>query len=58
MKQVLSFPQSTLVVWKSHDTSIQQRTAIEELRREKAHSSHYSDNRRSAKQQQFQQALQ
>ncbi len=35
MKRVLSFPAETKVEWKSHDTSIQQRTAIEELRRDK-----------------------
>lgn len=35
MKRVLAFPPTTKVEWKSHDSSIQQRTAIEESRREK-----------------------
>jgi len=36
MKHVLNFPQNTRVEFKSHDSSIQQRTAIDEQRREKA----------------------
>lgn len=36
MKRILSFPPDTKVEWKSHDSSIQQRTAIEDARREKA----------------------
>lgn len=36
MKHVLNFPPNTKVEFKSHDSSIQQRTAIEEQRREKA----------------------
>ena len=36
MKHVLNFPQNTRVEFKSHDSSIAQRTAIEEQRREKA----------------------
>jgi translation initiation factor 4E len=36
MKRILAFPPDTKVEWKSHDSSIQQRTAIEESRREKA----------------------
>ncbi len=35
MKRILAFPPDTKVEWKSHDTSIQQRTAIEESRRDK-----------------------
>ena len=35
MKRVLAFPPDTKVEWKSHDSSIQQRTAIEESRRDK-----------------------
>ncbi|KAB5575838.1 translation initiation factor eIF 4e-like domain-containing protein [Coniochaeta sp. 2T2.1] len=49
MKRILSFPPDTKVEWKSHDSSIQQRTAIEDARREKA-----SAQRSSAKQQQQQ----
>ncbi|KKA29588.1 hypothetical protein TD95_003460 [Thielaviopsis punctulata] len=36
MKHILNFPSNTRVEFKSHDSSIQQRTAIEEQRREKA----------------------
>ncbi|ODA79802.1 hypothetical protein RJ55_05398 [Drechmeria coniospora] len=36
MKHVLNFPANTRVEFKSHDSSIQQRTAIDEQRREKA----------------------
>lgn len=36
MKHVLNFPQNTRVEFKSHDSSIQQRSAIDEQRREKA----------------------
>ncbi|KAK3378502.1 translation initiation factor eIF 4e-like domain-containing protein [Podospora didyma] len=44
MRRVLSFPPDTKVEWKSHDSSIQQRTAIEESRREKANN-HHGDKR-------------
>ena len=37
MKRILNFPLNTRVEFKSHDSSIQQRTAIDEQRREKAH---------------------
>lgn len=37
MKHVLNFPPNTRVEFKTHDSSIQQRTAIDEQRREKAH---------------------
>ncbi|RCI17132.1 hypothetical protein L249_2104, partial [Ophiocordyceps polyrhachis-furcata BCC 54312] len=36
MKHLLNFPPNTRVEFKSHDSSIQQRTAIDEQRREKA----------------------
>ena len=35
MKRMLAFPPDTKLEWKSHDSSIQQRTAIEESRRDK-----------------------
>ncbi|KAH8126133.1 translation initiation factor eIF 4e-like domain-containing protein [Trichoderma asperelloides] len=44
MKQVLNFPANTRLEFKSHDSSIQQRTAIDEQRREKA-SQHQGDKR-------------
>ncbi|KAK4451847.1 translation initiation factor eIF 4e-like domain-containing protein [Podospora aff. communis PSN243] len=47
MKRVLSFPPDTKLEWKSHDTSIQQRTAIEESRREKTNNHHHSEKRSS-----------
>lgn len=45
MKHVLNFPPNTRVEFKSHDSSIQQRTAIEESRREKAGQLHHHDKR-------------
>ncbi|KAL2887817.1 Eukaryotic translation initiation factor 4E type2 [Ceratocystis lukuohia] len=42
MKHILNFPGNTRVEFKSHDSSIQQRTAIDEQRREK--SSHNSSS--------------
>lgn len=45
MKHVLNFPANTRVEFKSHDSSIQQRTAIDEQRREKAANHHHSDKR-------------
>ncbi|PTB68033.1 IF4E-domain-containing protein [Trichoderma citrinoviride] len=44
MKQVLNFPANTRLEFKSHDSSIQQRTAIDEQRREKA-SQHHNEKR-------------
>ncbi|CAM1508290.1 Fc.00g051380.m01.CDS01 [Cosmosporella sp. VM-42] len=41
MKHVLNFPPNTRVEFKSHDSSIQQRTAIDEQRREKANNQHH-----------------
>jgi len=35
MKRVLAFPPETKVEWKSHDSSIAQRTAIDDARKEK-----------------------
>ncbi|KAK4239653.1 hypothetical protein C8A03DRAFT_42732 [Achaetomium macrosporum] len=52
MRRILSFPPDTKLEWKSHDSSIQQRTAIEESRREKANNHHHGDKRSSSKQQQ------
>ncbi|KAK1761028.1 translation initiation factor eIF 4e-like domain-containing protein [Echria macrotheca] len=51
MKRVLSFPPDTKVDWKSHDSSIQHRTAIEESRREKANN--HGDKRSKQPQQQL-----
>ena len=36
IKHVLSLPPDTLIVWKSHDDSIAQRSAIDHARQEKA----------------------
>lgn len=49
MKRVLAFPPDTKVEWKSHDSSIQQRTAIDEQRKEKSnqHVQHTSNNTRN-----------
>lgn len=42
MKRILGFPPDTRVEWKSHDSSIQQRTAIDEHRKEKYN--HHNSN--------------
>ncbi|KAG4426074.1 hypothetical protein IFR04_000781 [Cadophora malorum] len=44
MKRVLGFPPDTKVEWKSHDSSIQQRTAIDDARKEKSnqHNNHHT----------------
>jgi len=47
MKHVLNFPPNTRVEFKSHDSSIQQRTALDEQRREKANQ-HQSEKRLAA----------
>ncbi|KAI1438545.1 translation initiation factor eIF4e [Xylaria sp. CBS 124048] len=44
MRRVLGCPNDTRIEWKSHDASMQQRSIIEESRREKAHS-HHTDKR-------------
>ncbi|CAK7235380.1 hypothetical protein SBRCBS47491_009274 [Sporothrix bragantina] len=44
MRRALGFPLETKVDWKSHDSSIQQRSAIEESRREKANNHHNNNN--------------
>ncbi|EEP79048.1 eukaryotic translation initiation factor 4E type 3 [Uncinocarpus reesii 1704] len=50
MKRLLNFPADTNIVWKSHDDSIAQRTAIDQARQDKAsgNSNHHqgSDRRR------------
>ncbi|KAF4120467.1 translation initiation factor 4E [Geosmithia morbida] len=48
MKHVLNFPPNTRVEFKSHDSSIQQRTAIDEQRREKANQHHEKRQTRQA----------
>lgn len=40
LKRVLVFPPDTKVEWKSHDSSIAQRTAIDEQRKEKGQQQH------------------
>ncbi|KAK3359844.1 translation initiation factor eIF 4e-like domain-containing protein [Lasiosphaeria hispida] len=54
MRRILSFPPETKLEWKSHDSSIQQRTAIEESRREKAGNHHHHGDKRSTKPQHHQ----
>ncbi|KAL1974822.1 hypothetical protein VTN31DRAFT_5026 [Thermomyces dupontii] len=41
IKRLLAFPPDTNIVWKSHDDSIAQRTAIDQARQEKAANHHY-----------------
>jgi len=47
MKRILAFPAETKVEWKSHDSSIQQRSAIDDARKEKIgqHNHHTSEKR-------------
>jgi translation initiation factor 4E len=48
MKRILSFPPETKVEWKSHDSSIQQRSAIDDARKEKSgQHNHHSANQRN-----------
>lgn len=49
MKRVLAFPPETKVEWKSHDSSIAQRTAIDDARKEKGNNHHHSDKRNGNK---------
>ncbi|OJJ07973.1 hypothetical protein ASPVEDRAFT_378969 [Aspergillus versicolor CBS 583.65] len=41
IKRLLAFPADTNIVWKSHDDSIAQRSAIDQARQEKAANSHH-----------------
>ncbi|KAI1661219.1 translation initiation factor eIF4e [Daldinia decipiens] len=45
MRRVLNCPLDTRIEFKSHDASMQQRSAIDEMRREKAAQNHHSDKR-------------
>jgi translation initiation factor 4E len=50
MKRVLAFPPDTKVEWKSHDSSIQQRSAIDDARKEKINNNnHHPDKRNGTK---------
>lgn len=40
VKRVLSLPEGTQIIWRSHDDSIAQRTAIDQARQEKNHLNH------------------
>lgn len=40
MRQLLNFPNTTRIEFKSHDSSLLQRAAIDEQRREKANQHH------------------
>ncbi|KAK2623656.1 hypothetical protein QTJ16_006837 [Diplocarpon rosae] len=43
MRRALGFPPDTKIEWKSHDSSIQQRTAIDDARKEKSqHGTHHT----------------
>ena len=52
IKRMLAFPPDTNIIWKSHDDSIAQRSAIDQARQEKAashagqHHHHYGTDRR------------
>lgn len=52
MKAVLQFPPETKVEFKSHDSSIQQRTAIDEQRKEKSSHTSTSSNARNGNKEQ------
>lgn len=49
MKRILAFPPDTKVEWKSHDSSIAQRTAIDDARKDKSNNQHSSDRRNGTK---------
>ncbi|RMJ23796.1 Translation initiation factor [Aspergillus sp. HF37] len=44
IKRLLAFPADTNIIWKSHDDSIAQRTAIDQARQEKAAANHHHNN--------------
>ena len=48
IKRLLAFPSDTAIIWKSHDDSIAQRTAIDQARQEKHSGSgqHHGGKRR------------
>ncbi|KAI1918019.1 hypothetical protein LOZ39_001444 [Ophidiomyces ophidiicola] len=46
IKRLLNFPSDTNIVWKSHDDSIAQRTAIDQARQDKATGNQGTDRRR------------
>jgi translation initiation factor 4E len=46
IKRLLAFPPDTNIVWKSHDDSIAQRSAIDQARHEKGGPSHGQSKRR------------
>lgn len=46
VKRVLALPPDTNIIWKSHDDSIAQRSAIDEARKEKATVHHGNSKRR------------
>lgn len=50
MKRILAFPPDTKVEWKSHDSSIQQRSAIDDARKDRSsNATHHSDKRNGTK---------
>ena len=46
IKRLLAFPSDTNIVWKSHDDSIAQRSALEQVRQEKGTGTGGHSNRR------------
>jgi translation initiation factor 4E len=46
IKRVLSFPSDTNIVWKSHDDSIAQRSALDEARQSKSNANPGIEKRR------------
>jgi translation initiation factor 4E len=40
VKRVLNLPEGTNIIWRSHDDSIAQRSAIDQARHEKTHQGH------------------
>lgn len=50
MKRILAFPPDTKVEWKSHDSSIQQRSAIDDARKDRSNNAyHHSEKRNGSK---------
>lgn len=50
MKRILAFPPDTKVEWKSHDSSIQQRSAIDDARKDRSNNvNHHSEKRNGSR---------
>ena len=53
MKRVLAFPSDTKVEWKSHDSSIQQRSAIDDARKDRSSNVVYHSEKRNGSKEEY-----